>query len=72
MRLWLQRAYSDEKYHIACHISKQRMSQSSAVAATSQVSPEGTQEEKNVCHLAAIRLQTLLMVNPEETPDMKI
>ena len=56
MRLWLQRAYSDEKYNIACHISKQRMSESSAVAATSQGSPEGTQEDKNTCHLAAIRL----------------
>ena len=36
-----------EKWNTACHISKQRMSQSSAIAATSDgalVSPEGTQE----------------------------
>ena len=71
MRLWLQKAYSDEKYNIACHINKQRMSQSLAVAVTSQVNPEGTQEGKNTCHLAAIRQQTLPMVNPEETLGMK-
>ena len=36
-----------EKQNIACHISKQRMSQSSAIATTANselVSPEGTQE----------------------------
>ena len=36
-----------EKWNISCHVSKQRMSQSSAIAATSNgelVSPEGTQE----------------------------
>ena len=50
------------------------MSQSSAVAATVDdelVSPEGTQDGKNICHLAAIRLQSLPMVNPEETQDVK-
>ena len=30
------------------------------------VSPEGTQEGKNTCHLAAVRLQPLPMVSPEE------
>ena len=36
------------------------------------VIPEGSQEGKNnACHLAAIRLQALAMVSPEETQDMK-
>jgi len=35
------------------------------------VSPEGTQEGKNTCHLAANRLQPLPMVNTEETRDVK-
>ena len=62
-----------DKWNIACHSSKQRMSQSSAIAALLRelVSPEGTQEGKNTCHLAAIRLQPLPMVTPEETLDMK-
>ena len=50
------------------------MSESSAVAATVDgelVSPEGTQEGKNTCHLAAIRLQPLPMVSPEGTQDVK-
>ena len=36
-----------DKWNVACHISKQRMSQSSAIVATVDgelVSPEGTQE----------------------------
>ena len=32
---------------------------------------EGTQEEKNTCHLAAIRLQPLPMLSPEESQDVK-
>ena len=54
-----------EKWNICCHISKQRMPQSSAIAATTggkQVSPEETEEGKNTCHLGAIP-----MVSPEET-----
>ena len=50
------------------------MSESAAVAATVDgelVSPEGTQEGKNTCHQAAIRLQPLLTVSPEETQDVK-
>ena len=39
----------------ACHVSKQRMSQLSATAATLMVSPEGTREGNSICHLAAIR-----------------
>ena len=38
-----------EKWNIACHISKQKMSQSSVIAATTNgelVSPEETQEGK--------------------------
>ena len=45
------------------------MSQSLAVAATIDselVSPEGTQEGKNTCHPAAIRLQPLPIVSPVE------
>ena len=62
-----------DKWNIACHISKQRMTQSSAIAALQreQVSPEETREGKNTCHLAAIRLQPLPTVSPEETEDMK-
>ena len=42
------------------------MSQSSAIAATMDgelMSPEGTQEGKNTCHLAAIKLQPLPIVS---------
>ena len=63
-----------EKWNISCHISKQRMSQSTAVAATTDgelVNSEGTQERKNTCHLEAIRLQPLPMVSPEESQDVK-
>ena len=35
------------------------------------VSPEGTQEGKNTCYLAAIRLQPLPTVNPEKGQDVK-
>ena len=48
------------------------MAQSSEIAATTDgelVSPEGTQERKNICHLAVIRLQPLPKVSPEETQD---
>ena len=48
--------------------------QFSEVAATVNgelMSPEGTQEGKNTCHLATIRLQPLPTVSPEETQDMK-
>ena len=58
-----------EKWKISCHISKQRKSESSAIAATKEgklVNPEGTQEEKNTCYLAATRLQALPKVNPEK------
>ena len=44
------------------------MSKSPAIAAimdSELVSPEGTQEGKNTCHLAAIRLQPLPMVSPQ-------
>ena len=56
------------------HISKQRKLQSSANAGTTNgelVSPEGTQEGKNTCQLAAIRLQPPAMGGPEETQDFK-
>ena len=50
------------------------MSQSSEIVAPTEsdlVSPEGTQEGKSTCHLAAIRLQSLPMVSPEETQAVK-
>ena len=50
------------------------MPQSSANAVTIDGElerPEGTQEGKNTCHLATIRLQPLPTVSPEETQDMK-
>ena len=46
------------------------MSQLPVVAATTGgelVSPERTQKERNTCRVAAIRLQPLPMVSPEET-----
>ena len=46
------------------------MSQSSATADTTKgelVTPEGTQEGKNTCHLAAIKLQSLPMVSPKNS-----
>ena len=63
----------NEKWNISCHISKPRRSQSSALAALQGelVNPEGTQEGKNTCHLAAIKLQPLPTVSPEETQDVK-
>ena len=42
-------AYLPDKWNIACHISKQRMSQSSVITATAYgelLNPEGTQEGK--------------------------
>ena len=49
------------------------MSQSSATAALQRdpVIPEETKEGKNTCHLAAIRVQPLHTVGPEETQDVK-
>jgi len=50
------------------------MSQSSIIVAITNgepVNPEQTQGGKNSCLLAAIRLQQLPMVSPEETQDMK-
>ena len=35
------------------------------------VSLEGTQKEKSACHLAATRLQPLLLVSPKEAQDVK-
>jgi len=48
------------------------MSQSPATVATMDgelVSLEGTQEGKNTCHLAAIRLQPLPVVSPPPPPE---
>ena len=63
-----------EKWNISCRIRKQKMSQPSAIVhitADELVSPEGTQEGKNTCYLAAIRLQPLPTVNPEKSQDVK-
>ena len=51
------------------------MSQTSVIAAIINgelVSPEGTQEGKNSCHLVAIRPQPLPAVSPEDPQDVKI
>ena len=50
------------------------MAQTPEIAAAMQgelVSPEGTQEGKNICHLVAIRLQLLPTVIPEENSGCK-
>ena len=49
------------------------MSSSSVIAAfhCKLVGPEETQEGKNTSHLAAIRLQLLPMLSPEEISDVK-
>ena len=47
------------------------MWQSSATAATAYGELVSNQEEKNTCHLAAIRLQPLPAVNLEETQVME-
>ena len=50
------------------------MSQSSAIAATMEgelVSPDESQEAKNTCPLAAIRLQPLPIESREEAQDVK-
>ena len=50
------------------------MSQSPAIAATMNgelVNLEGSQEGKDACYLAGIRLQPLPTVSPEETQDVK-
>ena len=47
------------------------MSQSLASVPPQMVNPEGTQEGKNTCHLAVIRLQPLPTVNPEKSQDVK-
>ena len=63
-----------EKWNISSHISKQRMSQPTAVTATMDgelVNSEETQERKSTCHLAASRLQPLPMVSPEKIQDVK-
>ena len=76
MKGWFTKMYwvKGEKQNISCCVSKQRVSQSSAIAATKDgelVSPEETREGKNTCHLVAIRMYPLPMVSPEETQDVK-
>ena len=51
-----------------------KMSQSPGIPATTDgelVSPQETQEGRNTCPLAAIRLQPFPMVSPEETQDVE-
>ena len=67
--IWIISIYS-EKWSISCHISKQRMSQLSAIAATRDsetVSPKGTQEEEE--YLASSSHQTVAApkLSPEES-----
>ena len=42
-----------------------------AIASGGLVSPEGTHEGNNMCHLAAVGLQLLLMVSPKGIQDVK-
>ena len=50
-----------------CHISKQGYHSHQQLQPSSEpVSPQGNQEEENICSLAAVRLQTLPKVSPEE------
>ena len=58
----------------AAILVKKRMSQSPEIAVTMDdelVCPEETQEGKNTCHSAVIRLHPLPTVSPEETQDVK-
>ena len=62
-----------EEWNISCHIVNNRC-HSSAISATTEgklVSPEGTQEGKNICYLAAIKLLPPPTVKPKEAQDMK-
>ena len=75
VQLKVESQKTSEKWNISCHTSTQRMSQSLAIAATTDgepVSPEETQEGKNTCHLAAIRLQPLPTVSHEKIQDVNI
>ena len=42
-----------------------------AATANRELGSLGTHKEKNACHLAAIRLEPLLVVSPEETQGVK-
>ena len=58
----------------AVSLNKGCQSKSSAIAATADgelMTLDRTQERKNICHLAAITLQPLPMLSPEETQDVK-
>ena len=55
-------------------LNKGCQSKSSVIAATEDgelMSLEETREKKNICHLAAIRLQPLPMLSPKETQDVR-
>ena len=62
--------YDTEKWNISCHISKQRMSSVLAALQHELVNPKETQERKNTCHVAAIRLKPLPIMSLEETQDV--
>ena len=56
LRICTSNQFPSEQWNVSCHVSKQRMSRSSAIAATTvgePVSPEGAQGA-NTCPLAAI------------------
>ena len=63
-----------KKWIISCHISKQRRSQSSEIAAPTDgelMSPKGTQEGKNTCNPAAITMQPHSTVSSKEAQDVE-
>ena len=62
--------YDTEKWNISCHISKQRMSSVFAALQHELVNPKETQERKNTCRVAAIRLKPLPIVSLEESQDV--
>ena len=74
IRAWILNHWTEER-SISCHISKQRMSQSSATAATANSgleSPDRTQERKEYLLSSGYSLQSLSTLSPEETWDVKI
>ena len=55
----------------AISVNKDVVTRKPAITDGELVSPEGTQEGKNSCHLTAIRRQSLPSMSPEEARDME-
>ena len=66
--------YSDEKWNVACPVSKQRMSQSAVIVASRDgklVSPEGTQEAKEYLWFSSHQTAATPYYEPEDTQYLK-